>query len=68
MSDLPVARDHRREGAARALVAAVQARAAELGCAAVDFDFMHAMAQLALPTIFKAATWDEVRAVALRIQ
>lgn len=38
VSDLWVARDERREGVGRALVAAVRARAAELGCAAVDFD------------------------------
>lgn len=38
LSDLWVAGDHRREGVGRALVAAVQARAAQLGCLAVDLD------------------------------
>jgi ribosomal protein S18 acetylase RimI-like enzyme len=38
VSDLWVAANQRREGIGRALIAAVQARAAELGCAAVDFD------------------------------
>lgn len=38
VSDLWVAPNQRREGIGRALIAAVQARASELGCAAVDFD------------------------------
>jgi GNAT superfamily N-acetyltransferase len=38
VSDLWVARDQRREGIGRALVIAVQTRAVELGCAAIDFD------------------------------
>ena len=38
LGDLCVARNQRRHGIGRALVAAVQARAAELGCAAVDLE------------------------------
>jgi GNAT superfamily N-acetyltransferase len=38
LGDLCVAGDRRRDGAGRALLAAVQARAAELGCTAVDFE------------------------------
>jgi ribosomal protein S18 acetylase RimI-like enzyme len=38
VSDLWVAPNQRREGIGRALIAAVQARAAELGCVAVDFE------------------------------
>jgi GNAT superfamily N-acetyltransferase len=38
LGDLCVAHDRRRDGIGRALVATVQARAAELGCAAVDFE------------------------------
>jgi GNAT superfamily N-acetyltransferase len=38
LGDLCVARDQRRNGIGSALPAAVQARAAELGCAAVDFE------------------------------
>ena len=38
LSDLCVAEDRRRDGIGCALVAAVQARAAELSCAAVDFE------------------------------
>jgi GNAT superfamily N-acetyltransferase len=38
LGDLCVARNQRRRGMGRALVAAVQARAAELGCAAVDLE------------------------------
>jgi GNAT superfamily N-acetyltransferase len=38
LGDLCVARDRRRNGIGRALIAAVQTRAAELGCAAVDFE------------------------------
>jgi GNAT superfamily N-acetyltransferase len=38
LGDLCVAHDRRRDGIGRALVTAVQARAAELGCAAVDFE------------------------------
>jgi ribosomal protein S18 acetylase RimI-like enzyme len=38
LSDLWVARDQRRGGVGRALVTAVQTRATELGCVAVDFE------------------------------
>jgi ribosomal protein S18 acetylase RimI-like enzyme len=38
LGDLCVAADARRNGVARALVVAVQARAAELGCTAVDLE------------------------------
>lgn len=38
LGDLCVARDQRRHGIGRALIAAVQARAVELGCAAVDLE------------------------------
>ena len=38
LSDLWVAEDQRRNGIGGALLAAVQARAAELSCAAVDFE------------------------------
>ncbi len=38
VSDRWVARNQRRKGIGRALVAAVHARAAEVGCAAVDFE------------------------------
>src|SRR5690348_14150349 len=38
VSDLWVARDPRRGGTERALLAAVEARAVKLGCAAIDFD------------------------------
>jgi GNAT superfamily N-acetyltransferase len=38
LSDLWVERVQRRAGIGAALVAAVQARAAELGCAAIDFE------------------------------
>src|SRR5215475_5131030 len=41
LSDLWVAHDQRREGIGGALVIAVQARAAELGCAAIDFELAH---------------------------
>jgi GNAT superfamily N-acetyltransferase len=38
LGDLCVARDKRRHGIGQALIAAVQSRAAELGCATVDFE------------------------------
>ena len=38
LADIYVAESQRRDGIGRALVAAVQARAAELGCAAIDFE------------------------------
>ncbi|MGC2075164.1 MAG: GNAT family N-acetyltransferase [Xanthobacteraceae bacterium] len=38
LPDIYVAESRRRDGIGRALVAAVQARAAELGCAAIDFE------------------------------
>ena len=38
LADVYVAESQRREGIGRTLVAAVQARAAELGCAAIDFE------------------------------
>ena len=41
LSDLWVAHDQRRKGIGGALVVAVQARAAELGCAAIDFELAH---------------------------
>jgi len=38
LGDVYVTEGQRRDGIGRALVAAVQARAAELGCAAIDFE------------------------------
>ena len=38
LGDLCVAKDRRRDGIGRALVGAVQGRAAELGCVAVDLE------------------------------
>jgi ribosomal protein S18 acetylase RimI-like enzyme len=38
LGDLCIARDRRRDGIGQALVAAVQARAAELGCTAIDLE------------------------------
>jgi len=38
LADIYVAESQRRDGIGRALVAVVQARAAELGCAAIDFE------------------------------
>ena len=38
LGDLCVTADKRREGVGHALIAAVRARAAELGCTAVDFE------------------------------
>jgi GNAT superfamily N-acetyltransferase len=38
LGDLCVARNKRREGIGQVLIAAVRSRAAELGCAAVDFE------------------------------
>ena len=38
LGDLCVAKDKRRDGIGQALIAAVQSRAAELGCATVDFE------------------------------
>jgi GNAT superfamily N-acetyltransferase len=38
LGDLCVARDNRLSGIGRALIAAVQSRASELGCATVDFE------------------------------
>jgi ribosomal protein S18 acetylase RimI-like enzyme len=38
LADIYVAESQRRDGIGRALVVAMQARAAELGCAAIDFE------------------------------
>ncbi|HTE78947.1 MAG TPA: GNAT family N-acetyltransferase [Xanthobacteraceae bacterium] len=41
LGDLCVVRDRRRDGIGQALIAAVQSRAAELGCATIDFELAH---------------------------
>lgn len=41
VSDLCVAKDKRGDGIGRSLIAAVQTRAAELGCAALDLELAH---------------------------
>ena len=61
VSDLWVAQNQRRSGIGRALVAAVQARAAGLGCAAVDFDLARGnFAARAFYQHLKAAICDEI--------